>query len=84
MIYIGLEIFYRLVPVDASEAARRFVESLFITHTEAKLNTLGRLLDEGNDGDDDDSNRNILAMSTEARIRDRGEWCRNMIFRRDQ
>jgi hypothetical protein len=33
-----------VVPVDASDIVRRFVESLFITHTETKLNTLIQLL----------------------------------------
>jgi hypothetical protein len=31
------------VPTNASTAVRRFVEALFITHTEAKLNTDGHL-----------------------------------------
>lgn len=31
------------VPIHASDALRRFVEALFITHTEAKLNTDGHL-----------------------------------------
>jgi hypothetical protein len=58
---------------------RRFVEALFITHTEARLNTSGQILrdqsndDEVNDGDNPDR------VSTEARTQDRGEWCRNLV-----
>ncbi|CAF1512731.1 unnamed protein product, partial [Didymodactylos carnosus] len=68
------------VPVDASEPVRRFVESLFITHTEAKLNTFGQLLHEDDDNNDD-TDDNIDRMSSEAIIADRGEWCRNVIHR---
>jgi len=60
--------------LDASEPVRRFVEALFITHTEAKLNRFGRLLHE-----DEDNNDNIHPISLEARIFDRGEWCRNIV-----
>ena len=65
--------------MDASEALRRFVEALFITHTEARLNTSGQILrdqsndDELNDGDNTDR------VSTETRSQDRGEWCRNLV-----
>ena len=47
---------------------RRFIESLFITHTEAKLNTSGRLLREDNDSEDDHIDAN------------RGLWCRNIVY----
>ena len=65
--------------MDALDALRRFVEALFITHTEARLNTSGQILrdqsndDEVNDGDNTDR------VSTETRSQDRGEWCRNLV-----
>ena len=37
---------YYLVPDKASNALRRFIEALFITHTQTKLNTLGHLDDD--------------------------------------
>ena len=70
--------------MDVSDTVRRFVESLFITHTETKLNTLGRLLhqDDDNNDNNNDNNVNFHGMSPEARIIiDRGEWCRNVIHR---
>ncbi|CAF4755452.1 unnamed protein product, partial [Rotaria sp. Silwood2] len=33
-------------PENASNGLRRFIESLFITHAQTKLNTLGHLDDE--------------------------------------
>ena len=35
-----------LVPFDCSRDLRKFIEALFITHTEAKLNLIGRLTHE--------------------------------------
>jgi hypothetical protein len=71
-----------LVPNDASETVRKFVESLFITHAETKLNTFGQLL-QNNEETDDDNNSDRCTISPEARIiNDRGEWCRNIVFGR--
>ena len=67
-----------LVPVDTTEIVRRFVESLFITHTETKLNTSGRLLHVCTDND---NNQNSHSIPPGAHIQDRGVWCRNMICR---
>ena len=72
-----------LVPTDASVAVRRFVEALFITHAETKLNTSGQLLHEEHD-DTDDNSGNVYPMSAEGRIRDRGEWCRTINLHLDQ
>jgi len=69
--YLILLIFY-VVPLDVSRAVRQFIEALFITHAETKLNTSGRLLHQ-NDGDD--------SISSQARVMDRGVWCRNLIRR---
>ena len=74
-----------LVPDDVSEAVRRFVEALFITHGETKLNTSGRLLHLI---DQDDQYNNSSAnscpitypMSLEAQAFDREEWCRDLTF----
>ncbi|CAF1297606.1 unnamed protein product [Adineta steineri] len=68
-----------VLPVDTVDIVRRFVESLFITHTETRLNTAGRLLH--NDDDDDDDNENEYPLSIEAQIRNRGAWCRNIVLR---
>jgi hypothetical protein len=38
-----LLLYYHLVPNNTSNALRRFIEALFITHAETKLNTLGHL-----------------------------------------
>lgn len=76
-----------LVPEDASEAVRRFVEALFITHAETNLNTSGRLVIPVND----DSNRkdDPFAIATtlttpslllELQLLDREEWCLDLIF----
>ncbi|CAF1297292.1 unnamed protein product, partial [Adineta steineri] len=58
------------------DIVRRFVESLFITHTETRLNTAGRLLRN----DDDNENENEYPLSIEAQIRNRGDWCRNIVL----
>ena len=34
------------MPLDCSRDLRKFIEALFITHTEAKLNLIGRLTHE--------------------------------------
>ena len=65
--------FVRLVPLDVSDVVRRFVEALFITHTETKLNTFGRLLHISEDPYEDDEQ--FLA---------RGVWCRNVVFNHPQ
>lgn len=75
-----------LVPDDASEAVRRFVEALFITHAETKLNTSGRLL-HLDDADDDSytaenhkDNPNDDSILREKQVLDREEWCLNLVF----
>jgi hypothetical protein len=62
-----------LVPLDVSDMVRRFVEALFITHTETKLNTFGRLLHISEEPYEDDEQ--FLA---------RGVWCRNVVFNHPQ
>jgi hypothetical protein len=69
---------YCIVPHDASHTVRRFVESLFITHTEAKLNTSGHLLQQQ---DESNTSNYVHPMSYEAKIIDRGNWCHNLVFR---
>ncbi len=61
--------FFNLVPVDATEIVRKFVESLFITHTEANLNTSGRLLSSENNNNNNNNDNNDD---------ERGQWCRNV------
>jgi hypothetical protein len=51
--------------MDCSRDLRKFIEALFITHTEAKLNLIGRLTHEYPTGVFDDSNR--------------GNWCSKVI-----
>jgi len=69
---------------------RRFVESLFITHTEAKLNTSGRLVPRVYDSDEIDrmNIRYDLAKGCsptsqiviDIQLEDREEWCLDLIF----
>ncbi len=56
--------------MDATEIVRKFVESLFITHTEPNLNTSGRILHSNNNNNNNNNNDNND---------DRGQWCRNLI-----
>jgi hypothetical protein len=65
--------FVRLVPLDASDVVRRFVEALFITHTATKLNTFGRLLHISEEPYEDDE-----------QYLNRGAWCRNVVFNHPQ
>jgi hypothetical protein len=37
---------FHLVPQETSSTLRRFIETLFITHAQTKLNTFGHLDDE--------------------------------------
>ena len=78
--------FISLVPEDASEPVRRFVEALFIIHTETKLNTSGRLVGAlNNDSDQQNDLYNIAAsspmlpLSIDAQILDREEWCLDLM-----
>ena len=66
------------MPIDVSEVVRRFVEALFVTHTEAKLNTFGHLLSRDDDahGDGIPTDRSL----PEVQMADRGEWCRHIVF----
>lgn len=75
-----------VVPLDVSDVVRRFIESLFITHTEAKLNTSGQLLraDDETTTNNDQDNETIDRTSSEPLLKDRGEWCRNIVFRHYQ
>jgi hypothetical protein len=75
MTHFHLTYLFFSVPIDASDAVRRFVEALFITHTETKLNTSGRLLHCQNEDE-----TTIYPVSMEARVIDRDEWCRNLVF----
>lgn len=56
------------VPEHASDMVRRFIEALFITHTQTKLNSLGHLdqLDRSNEEMKSDENK---------------EWCQHLICR---
>lgn len=84
--------FYSIVPEDVSESVRRFVEALFITHAETKLNTSGRLLhlnDEPNQNMESNSSSSgqttttttiTYPMSLEMQAFDREEWCRDLFF----
>jgi hypothetical protein len=67
-----------LVPVDAVDIVRKFVEALFITHTETNLNTVGRLFDD-RDASDDSDPLNNSPLSIEEQLQDRGDWCRNVV-----
>ncbi|CAF2085486.1 unnamed protein product [Rotaria magnacalcarata] len=59
-----------VLPNNASDALRRFVEALFITHAETKLNTIGHL-------DQLSTSRNTDQIASI----DCNEWCRDLIRR---
>ncbi|CAF1520413.1 unnamed protein product [Rotaria magnacalcarata] len=59
-----------VLPNNASEALRRFVEALFITHAETKLNTIGHL----DQLTKSDSTKEIASI-------DCNEWCRDLVRR---
>ncbi|CAF4518539.1 unnamed protein product [Rotaria sp. Silwood1] len=59
-----------ILPVDATAAIRRFVEALFITQAETKLNTMGHL-------DQFVSTHTVNPMLTTAY----DDWCRNLVRR---
>lgn len=94
LLYFSIYIYYFLsilVPEDASEPVRRFVEALFIIHTESKLNTSGRLvispLNNNNNYNNSQNNLSIIAassiasqLSLELQLLDREEWCLDLIF----
>ncbi len=65
-----------VVPNNCSQPLQRIVESLFITHTEAKLNTIGHL-----DGRIINDNLNPYGMTENRIIIDRGNWCTNLVRR---
>jgi len=56
-----------LVPENCSHELRQFIEALFITHTETKMNTTGRLTHRGAWPSFDNS--------------DRGAWCDKLVRR---
>jgi len=58
------------VPEDGSEELRRFVEALFITHAETKLNVFGRLAGTYMDTLDDGLSSNRMKP-----------WCQGLIGR---
>jgi hypothetical protein len=66
---------FYLVPIHASDALRRFIEALFITHTEAKLNADGHL-DTLLFPDDTKINTNNSSKDD--------AWCQNLIHRHHQ
>ena len=68
-----------LVPDDATKTVRQFVESLFITHAETRLNTSGRLVCDDDTNNNNNVNIHHIHMNREAWIIDRGEWCRDVI-----
>lgn len=43
LLFLSFFISFHLVPDNASNTLRRFIECLFITHAETKLNTFGHL-----------------------------------------
>ncbi|CAF1447688.1 unnamed protein product [Adineta steineri] len=55
-----------VLPDDCSNELRRFIEALFITHTETRLNTLGRLTHRG-------------PWSSPLDDSDRGRWCDKLV-----
>ena len=54
-----------LVPFDCSRCLRKFIEALFITHAETKLNLIGRLTHE------------YPAASFDGSIH--GQWCAKLV-----
>ena len=90
---ISRPMFSVLVPNNASDALRRFIEALFITHAQTKLNTDGHL-DQLLFPDHDDSvtmnpNTSTTAASSslideQQQQMDKGEeevWCKNLVRR---
>lgn len=78
-----------VLPEDCSETVRRFIETLFITHTEAKLNTSGRLVTDLNNDDRDridipyhlaEGCSPTSDIAIEIQLMDRDEWCLDLIF----
>ena len=65
--------------MDATEALRRFVEALFITHTEAKLNTSGQILRDQTNEDEVNDGNVVDLRPQETHTQDRGIWCRNLV-----
>ncbi|CAF1164515.1 unnamed protein product [Adineta ricciae] len=73
-----------VLPTDAVDIVRRFVEALFITHTEANLNIAGRLFNNRQTSDAYKLTTNLsshaeIQMSMEEQIEDRGNWCHNLL-----
>lgn len=66
-----------LVPDRCSEMLSRFIESLFITHAQTKLNTLGHL--DGMIVENNNSNDTNARMISDRRS---DEWCQNLHRRR--
>lgn len=81
-----------VVPEDCSETVRRFVEALFITHTQPKLNTSGRLVTDLLNSHTDNRDRIDIPyhlaegcsptsnIAIEIQQMDRDEWCLDLIF----
>ena len=61
------------MPTDASAALRRFIEALFITHTEAQLNTDGHL--------DKFLLSDAMIKQNDSCAQD--AWCKNLVRRPD-
>lgn len=62
------------VPEDSSIALQRLIESLFITHANTRLNSMGHI-----DDSVEKSEKNLHGMKGEILIADRGDWCANLV-----
>ncbi len=59
-----------LVPDECSHELRRFIETLFITHAETKLNIIGRLTHQG---------AWPSSLATTFDHSNRGAWCHKLV-----
>ena len=64
-----------LVPDRCTELFYRFIEALFITHAQTKLNTLGHL--DGMIVENNNSNDTNARLVSDRR----GDWCQNLVRR---
>ena len=63
--------FYHLVPEECSHELRRFIEALFITHAETRLNIESPLTHQGP----------WPKVATSFDRVDRGKWCQALVRR---
>ncbi|CAF1689698.1 unnamed protein product, partial [Adineta ricciae] len=68
-----------VLPIDAVDIVRRFVEALFITNAETNLNIAGRLFNNRETSYDLNPRNRSGSMSVEEQIQSRGDWCHNVI-----